>query len=1013
MRAEVPRRRPALAEFEVAKDAARLHSGGACRPRTPAVEARQLKAPLRALRPENRRLGQDLAPWRKAGGESLAKVAREKARAERLRASARQLSREPRSCRRELGCLRHAATRARSLSGDVAGRRDRLKGARAGQGAKAGREAADARLAGRRTARQALSKKRAGRDGALRRVLLRARRQQPTLTSLAREHPGLRRAVKGARGRSETLEAALAQLRSTRATLSRRRYGRPREQQDKPRSRRPRRQQRGAPGHGRPRRPGLEERPAPLPPPENARGCPCCGQTSVANGADESPLVEIKGKAHRRVIQRPRWRRAGGGASAPKEVWAPPPPRRFRGPLSGPPFWTRFLCARFACPRPLHRGAAGMAGHGLVGSPGPRAHSPQRVVPRFPPLAAALRAPQHTAGRGALPPRPAVAGAGTAQARPVEPRRAVALGLPRRGGLPDRPVAPRRSGARTVRPRAPGPGPRLRPLQRLQAARPPSRRPDAPGRLREPSEAAVIDGAAGQGKLPAWGPGGSERIAALSRLHEARLKPHAPARPRRTPGVKAAQARLEAAREGRLAEADRPRAGRPDGARASRAGRARLNQREGRGGFLDRSRPPPPREHPRRKAAQGASERKTALVRLRQRDRRPARRPDILRHRHTRLAGPHRPARAPGRAGRLREQRRQAAGSPGALAAVGEGRGGSVRLPGGGMTGAVEGRWYGRAFTTDDMTRRRALSAPEPPPPRAALSRECCRRLGWLKPASGLKDLLARVPCLALPRAGLSERPPPTGRRGPPRPLVFGPAPAPPPCPPPQTLAEGRPLDCRPGVHSPRAGQRWNEFGARAHSLGRQTRVGAQRRYAVHARNGWPGALRGCSPRRRAARPARPLHRMGTRGARAAPPVRRRPAPLPDPALDREPQPRRPPPRPRPPPPAHRRGRALHQPPPVLIETVGEPPRATGAVDKAAGWTRGGTTQGRGRYDRPNQRAPPQKNSGLRTLRKNWQPTLNPYNGSIRPGTARQNDYGDPRLGQRRFVASAYRPEGY
>ena len=41
---------------------------------------------------------------------------------------------------------------------------------------------------------------------------------------------------------------------------------------------------------------------------------------------------------------------------------------------------------------------------------------------------------------------------------------------------------------------------------------------------------------------------------------------------------------------------------------------------------------------------------------------------------------------------------------------------------------------------------------------------------------------------------------------------------------------------------------------------------------------------------------------------------------------------------------------------PVLIETFVETPRFTGALYKALGWTRVGTTQGRGRYDRHTRR---------------------------------------------------------
>ena len=62
---------------------------------------------------------------------------------------------------------------------------------------------------------------------------------------------------------------------------------------------------------------------------------------------------------------------------------------------------------------------------------------------------------------------------------------------------------------------------------------------------------------------------------------------------------------------------------------------------------------------------------------------------------------------------------------------------------------------------------------------------------------------------------------------------------------------------------------------------------------------------------------------------------------------------------------------------PVLIETFVETPRYTGALYRASGWTRVGTTQGRGRYDRHRKRARPQKNIRLRPLRKDWRRTLN------------------------------------
>ena len=62
---------------------------------------------------------------------------------------------------------------------------------------------------------------------------------------------------------------------------------------------------------------------------------------------------------------------------------------------------------------------------------------------------------------------------------------------------------------------------------------------------------------------------------------------------------------------------------------------------------------------------------------------------------------------------------------------------------------------------------------------------------------------------------------------------------------------------------------------------------------------------------------------------------------------------------------------------PVLIETFVETPRYTGAVYRASGWIRVGTTQGRGRYDRYNRHDKPRKDIWLRPLRNNWKHVLN------------------------------------
>ena len=96
-----------------------------------------------------------------------------------------------------------------------------------------------------------------------------------------------------------------------------------------------------------------------------------------------------------------------------------------------------------------------------------------------------------------------------------------------------------------------------------------------------------------------------------------------------------------------------------------------------------------------------------------------------------------------------------------------------------------------------------------------------------------------RVTMLATHRDSVIALSPPLGRRGRPRPVVFGPDTEASLLPAPTTLDEVPPLDSRPVVRGTRGGKRWNEFVARYHYLGYNALVGAQVRYAVHDRDGW------------------------------------------------------------------------------------------------------------------------------------------------------------------------------
>ena len=190
--------------------------------------------------------------------------------------------------------------------------------------------------------------------------------------------------------RVETLEKTVAELRATRAVLSKALFGSKSEQQEKPRSERQRGQQPGTAGHGRTDRAELEERPEERNPPADACVCGECGQPYVQNGAEESTLLEIEVSAHKRVIRRPRWRRACECASSPMEVSAPPAPRLFPRTPYGTTVWARFLFERYACLRPLNRVSAWLSDQGLPIAAGTLGDSVQRFVPLFDPVTQAI-----------------------------------------------------------------------------------------------------------------------------------------------------------------------------------------------------------------------------------------------------------------------------------------------------------------------------------------------------------------------------------------------------------------------------------------------------------------------------------------------------------------------------------------------------------------------------------------------------------------------------------------------
>ena len=644
---EVVRLREALAEPEGMEGIVGWHSGEARRDRASPEEAR-LRVTIRTLRKDITRLNREVGRGNKAIGELHKKLDQEKERAESIRETGKKLSRENLSLHREVRILGEAEARARSLSDEAFWLRHALDVSKAGKkklatriaklraagatlsklpfdeaahlrnvlrrsrrqkttidrlckenarlrkavrAARTGRQASQARLARLRTVRKTLSASLTNMDAELRRVLRRSRRQKATIKSLSRENARLRKAVKGSRRRIEMLEAQLEKLRATGTVLSKKLYGRKSEQQDKPRSERKRGKQRGAPGHGRTQRPGLEERVEEHNPPADACICGQCGQPYAPNGAEQSSLIEIEVKAHKRVISRPRWRRTCECASSPMEVSAPPVPRLFPRTPYGISFWARFLFEHCACFRPVHRVAAWFFGHGLPVSPGTLADSLKRFVPLFEPLFETILAHQNTA---------ALRHADETSWRVQELRgddrssRAWLWASVSSDAVCFR-IDPSRSAEAAHKLFAGALLYTVIVCDRYSAYK---RLVSLLGGLVilafcwSHVRRDFIECAAGQVKLTQWCQGWIARIAEIYRLNEARREHYDPGLERQTPAFDATQAALMQALDGLFADAREELAALPDQAREGKALRSLLNHREGLCVFVGRPQTP-------------------------------------------------------------------------------------------------------------------------------------------------------------------------------------------------------------------------------------------------------------------------------------------------------------------------------------------------------------------------------------------------------------------------------------
>ncbi len=575
LRKEIARLRRALAA-----EPGKATAGEARRARTALEQAQQRKDTIRTQRKEIVRLNREVARRDKELVRLNERLGQQKERTEDIRETAKELSQDSLRLYREVGFLRDAEARSRSLSEENFWLRHALDVSRHGQ------KKLTARIAKLRAAGATLTKLSFDEAAHLRNVLRRSRRQKTTIARLRKDNARLRRTAQRARNRVEALEADIARLRSTGAVLSRRLYGRKSEQQKKPGTGRKRGQQRGAPGHGRTQRPGLDERPEELEVPEQARVCGHCGQPYAPNGAEVSTLIEFEVIVYKRVISRERLRRTCACASSPVEVTAPPAPRLFPTTSYGITFWARFLFEHCACFRPLRRVAAWFSSQGLAVSPGTLANSRKRFAALFESLYEAILAYQNTAAlrhadetswrvqelRGDDCSSRAwlwTSVSSDAVCFHIDPSRSAEAALKLFAeALPGTIIVCDRYSAykRLVR--------LLGDMAILAYCWAHQRRD-------------FVEAAAGQPRLEQWCQGWVGRIAEIYRLNGERLEHYDPGRKRQTAAFRKATRKLKKALDRLFAQAEAELAALPDHAREARALRSLLNHREGLCVFVD------------------------------------------------------------------------------------------------------------------------------------------------------------------------------------------------------------------------------------------------------------------------------------------------------------------------------------------------------------------------------------------------------------------------------------------
>ena len=150
-------------------------------------------------------------------------------------------------------------------------------------------------------------------------------------------------------------------------------------------------QQPGSKGHGRRDFSHLPAEEEQIELPADKRCCPHCRLPfKDYPPTEDSEVLEITVKAHRRIIRRKRYRRTCTCEGVPRIITAPPPPKLIPKGILGISVWVTVLLDKFLFLRPTHRLLADLKTHGLDLTAGTLTDGLQTLMPFFAPIYKAI-----------------------------------------------------------------------------------------------------------------------------------------------------------------------------------------------------------------------------------------------------------------------------------------------------------------------------------------------------------------------------------------------------------------------------------------------------------------------------------------------------------------------------------------------------------------------------------------------------------------------------------------------